>query len=225
MRSFLLPVSGLLAAGAALLLWGAPVQAQDPTPAPAGAKTYTLNAGSSELYAQVFKDASTIAAGLSHDHVVVANSWTGTATWDPANIGACKVSITVPVSGLKNDDPSWRTKVGFTSMLSDSQIEEVKGHMVGSGQLNAASYSTMTFTATACAAAGDKVNVTGNLGIHGVSKSVTLPMKITADASSFSASGVLSINQSDYGITPFSALGGALKNQDSVRIVVKVKGS
>lgn len=208
--------------GVSFLFSGAPVQAQDP--AGSTAKTYTLTPSGSELYAQVFKDPGTIAAGLSHDHVVVATGWSGTATYDPANVAACKVSISVPVSGLVNDDPTWRTKVGFTSTLTDKDRAEVKGHMLDVGQLNMASYASMSFSSTACAPAGDKVNVTGNLSIHGVSKSVTLPMKITADGSSFSASGILSITHTDFGIQPFSALGGALKNRNDIRLVVKVKG-
>lgn len=205
-----------------LLSVGCAASAQE-VPAPASAPvTYKLGG---TLYAKVYKDPSTLGAGLSHDHVVKATGWSGTATWDPANVAGCKVSITVPVSGLDPDDPALRTSVGLTTTLDDSQRAEVKGHIVGASQLNAASFPNITYASSACAPNGAATSVTGTISIHGVGKSVTVPLKVTADGTNFSASGGFSINQTDFGVTPFSALLGQLKNQNKVDIVLKITGT
>ena len=199
-------------------------EAQADVPPPPVAKDYKLDPAISSLYVQVFKDPGTLAAGLSHDHVVVATGWSGNVKWDNSNVTNCKVTISVPTSGLVNDETAMRQKVGYTTVLDDGQRAEVKDHMLSDTQLNAASFGTITFTSTACASSGDAVNVTGNFNLHGVSKTITIPMKISATDQDFSASGLFTAKQSDFGITPFTALGGALKNKDEIKFVVKAKG-
>lgn len=186
---------------------------------------YTLDPAKSQLYVQVYKDPDTLAASLSHDHVVVATGWSGKVTWDTANVAACKVSITVPTSGLVNDEESMRKKVGYDTVLDQGDRDEVKGHMLGSDQLNASSFPNLTFTSTGCSGSGSAITVKGNMGIHGVTKAVAPVMTITADGTSFAAKGTLTVNQSDFGFQPFSALLGQLKNKDAMKFTIDVKGA
>lgn len=202
--------------------------AADPAPAPAAAPaaaptiaTYTLDPIKSALYVQVYKDPSTLGAGLSHDHVVAATAWSGKVTWDTANVGACKVSITVPTSGLVNDESSLRAKVGYTTMLDDGDRAEVKEHMLAADQLAASSFPNITFTSTSCAAPG---TVSGTMSIHGVGKAVSAPFTITADGTNFTAKGSWKVKLSDFGVAPFSALFGQLKNLDEVKFTIDAKG-
>ena len=55
---------------------------------PPPAVEYTLDPSSSALYVQVHKDPATLAAGLSHDHVVTSTGWSGRVRWDPADVAA-----------------------------------------------------------------------------------------------------------------------------------------
>lgn len=193
-------------------------------PAPAAVQ-YKLDPSKGAIYVQVFKDPNTIAAGLSHDHVIVATGWSGTVTWNVADPGTCKVSITVPVSGLQNDAESWRKKVGYDTVLSDSQRADVRTNMMAADQLDAAQYKEMRFVSTGCSADGDRVKVAGTMTIHGQERPTTISMRISADGSSFSASGSFSAKQTDFGIQPFSAMGGALKNKDALKFSIDVRGS
>ena len=205
-----------------LLTVGCAASAQE-APAPASAPvTYKLGGS---LWAKVYKDPSTVGAGLSHDHAIKATGWSGTATWDPANVAGCKVSITLPVSGLDPDDPALRQTAGFQTTLDEGQRAEIKGHIVGSSQLDAAKFPSITYTSSACAPNGTATNVTGTITIHGVGKSITVPLKVTADGTNFSAKGGFSIQQTDFGVTPFTALLGALKNQNKVDVILDVKGT
>jgi len=189
------------------------------------AADYTLAPAKSSVYVQVFKDPDTIAANLSHDHVVVATGWKGAVHWDPANLAACVVKITVPVSGLVNDDDSMRKRVGYDTVLDAGDRAEVRANMVAKSQLDGSAFPDITFTSTGCAASGDKVKVTGDLSIHGVSKRISPSFTITADGAAFSASGGFTANASDFGFAPFTALLGALKNKDGMKFTVSVVGS
>jgi polyisoprenoid-binding protein YceI len=226
MRSLpaVLILAGTLAGTALFLSEQASADIPPVLPSQSVAREYQLEATRSEVYAQVFKDTTTLAAGLSHDHVVVATGWTGSVFWDLANPPACVVSMDIPVSGLDNDDPAWRKRMNFNSELSEGQRAEVKEHMVGAGQLDAARFGKMSFRSTGCVADGDRVQVSGKISIHGVEKAVSLPMKITTTEGEFNASGVLTMLHTDYGMSPFSAMGGALKNRNDIRLVVKVRG-
>ena len=199
-------------------------QSPPPVVAPAAPVRYRLDPGAGAIYVQVYKDPDTLAAGLSHDHVIVAKGWTGTVVWTPDDLSACSIDIRVPVNSLQNDASEWRTRVGYDTTLSESQRAEVRDHMIGSSQLDAARYPEITFRSTGCARDGDRYAVTGTLSVHGKSQTVTIKMKISGDGARFSASGTLKFKQSSFGFQPFSAMAGALKNRDEVKLVIEVSG-
>lgn len=219
----LMVLSLALSAGA-LAQTPPPATEAPPPPAPV-AVTYKLDPAAGNIYVQVFKDAETLAASLSHDHVVKAKGWTGSVTWDSTSPATCKVELSLPVAQLENDAPDLRKKVGYDSVLDDGDRAEVKKHMLDTDQLNAAKFPTISFKATKCEGTGSSIKVSGDFTLHGVSKPVTVPMTITADGNTLTAKGSFKAKQSDYGITPFSALLGQLKNKDEMTFTIDVKGN
>ncbi len=202
-----------------------PVPAEAPAASKSAAAEYTLDPSRSALYVQVYKDADTLASSLSHDHVVSATGWRGTVRWDPAAPTACKVDITVPVTGLRADDEATRKRVGYDVMLDEGQRADVTTHMLDDGQLDAQKFPEIRFASTGCEAAGDGVKVSGTLTVHGVSKPVASTMKITGDGQSLTASGTFSAKATDFGFEPYSALLGALKNKNEMKFTVDVRGA
>lgn len=182
---------------------------------PVGTWTYWLTPKSSRVRVVVLKDPDTIGASASHDHVVSASGWSGTATWNP-----CHVELRVPVKKFVVDHPSHREAAGLDGELSEGQRGDVKSNMLAKDQLDAASHPTITFVSTSCTA----TSVTGDLTIHGVTKSVTTPWSTDIRAEAFSATGSLKAKQSDFGIEPFSAMMGALRNQDGLAFSFHLEG-
>lgn len=203
----------------------APAATPEPVAAPvveAKPVTYTLDAAKSSLYVQVFKDPTTVAADLSHDHVVAATGWTGTVTW---GAGPCAVDISVPVSGLRNDDDAMRKRVGYDVMLDEGQRADVKANMLGASQLDASRSPTITYKAMSCEATDATWKVTGALTIRGVAKRVITTLKVSADGARFSASGKFTAKTNDFGFEPFSAMLGALKNKAEMKFTLDVVGA
>ena len=148
---------------------------EEPDVVATGPVSYALQTGSSSLYVQVFKDTTTAASGMSHDHVMRASGWTGTATWDPARPENCKIDISVPVDKLVVDPAKLRAAVGYDSTLSDGQRGDVRKNMLSKDQLNSSKYSEISFSATSCkVVSGSKVDVSGKLTIKGTSKPITI---------------------------------------------------
>lgn len=212
----------------ATLLLGLVAQAQTPPaappPAPAGGPVkYALSDGKG-VYVQVFKDPTTLASDLSHDHVMQATGWTGSMTWDPASPATCAIDISLPVAKLAVDPANLRKAVGYTSELDDDQRGEIREHMLDEGQLNGSAHPNITFKASKCELAGDTLKVTGGITIRGKTKNLTVPMKFSADGKTLKASGTFTARATEFGFEPFSALLGALKNKDEMKFTVDVVG-
>jgi len=173
----------------------------------------------------VYKDPDTVAAGLSHDHVMVASGWSGTVRWDPADPASCMVEVRVPVSGLQVDPAAWRTRVGYDTTLDDAQRAQIRDHMLSGDQLDAGHHTDMRFVASSCAVSGTKVKVTGTLTIRGVAVTVSPTLALQADATSFSAAGSLAIKATSFGFSPYTAMLGALKNRDDMKLTLDLHGA
>jgi polyisoprenoid-binding protein YceI len=201
-------------------LMGASVSTAEAAPV-----SYSLTEAGSNLYVQVFKKRGGAASRLAHDHVVLATGWTGTVSWDAENPGACNVSMSLPVTGLTPDTDTMRVHVGYDSRLSASNQKKVKGNIVSLTQLAAEHFPKVTYQSTACSGAGNAITVTGNLTIRGVSKSVVVPMAIQSDGKTFSAKGTFSATHEDFQFAPYTAMGGALRNESEMRFTVDVVGT
>lgn len=190
-----------------------------------GAREYELQGSRSLVFVKVFKDPTTYASTFSHDHVVQAKGWKGAVTWNPANIAACKVSVTVPVASLEPDEPALRSLVGFSSLLDAAAVAEVRANIVHPDQLDAKRFPEITFASTSCATVeGARVAVSGNLAIDGVARPVMMSVMVSADDKSFRATGGFSASHSDFGIRPYSALFGQLQNADRMDFVIDAWG-
>ena len=85
----------------------------------------------------------------------------GSITYDPAKPASSSVEVTIPLAGL------------------NSHVAAFDEHLRSEDFFDAAKYPTITFKSTKVEAAGDKkLKVTGDLTVHGVTKSVLLDVTI-----------------------------------------------
>jgi len=183
--------------------------------------TYAL---SGNLYVVVRKDEDTTLSALSHNHAVKASGWSGTVTWHPSDASQCQVEISVPVASLIVDEGSTRALAGLGEGPSDSDRNTIKENMLAADQLNGSKFPSITFSSTSCSGTSGNVTVKGNLSIRGATKAISPSLAVTADGSSFSAKGSFSVNHTDFGFDPFSAMFGQLKNNNELAFHVDVAG-
>ncbi len=204
MRNALLLLAGLLAATPA---WAAPTELK-------------VQDSGSFVYALVYK--AGMASAVAHDHIVHAPKLAGSAVYDADNPSGSSINVTINVMDLITDTEELRNKVGLNTELSDGQRDEILGHIRAKYQLYAEKYTTISFKSTSVSGTADKLQVTGDFTLRGVTKSITVPLAISDKGDGVLARGKFRILQSDYGYDPFSALFGALKVTDHVDIVLKV---
>ncbi len=175
------------------------------------------------LYVHVHK-AETLAADLSHDHAIQAVGWSGKASLDLADYSSCQVSISVPVNNLQVDNPNVREIAGIEGAISDSMRADVKKHMLSDIQLDAERYPMITFKSTGCEGSGESMTLNGNFTLHGVTKAVSIPTAVST-ASGLTLKGTLPVKATDYGITPYSAMFGAVGNKDGMEIYFNLEAA
>jgi len=183
---------------------------------------YLVSPQDSEVYVVVKKDRGTLLSGLSHDHVIVAEEFTGFVEWDPNQPSNCKVEITVPVRALVVDPDEKREALGFGKELDEGGKQKVRKNMLAKSQLFARSFPEIRFEAKRCAAqAGGGVAVTGALTIRGVSVEMSLPMQVEFQEDRLRAK-VDFTRSHEFGFDPYSNALGALKNDDPLRFHVDI---
>jgi len=114
----------------------------------------------------------------------------GSITYDPANVGASKVEVTIPLSGL------------------NSHVGDFDDHLRSADFFDAEKFPTITFKSTSVKAAGKgKLKVTGDLTIKGTTKPVVLDVTINKtgvqplakrEAAGFSATAT--VKRTDFGL-------------------------
>jgi hypothetical protein len=168
-----------------------------------GADTRPLDVERSTLTVRVFK--SGLFSALADNHVIRAPIAEGTMS----DASPLAVTLKVKAADLRVLDPD----------LSPSKRAEVQTRMVGREVLDVASYPEITFESTMVGEAGpDRWTVTGQLTIHGKSRTITVP--VTRQNGSYR--GAVEIKQRDFGIEPISIAGGTVKVKDQLKIEFEI---
>lgn len=120
------------------------------------------------------------------------------------------------VEGTLEFDAADPTKSSVTATIAidsvNSNVKKLDGELVGADYFDAAKYPTATFKSTHVekGALPDHLKVTGDLSLHGATKSVTLDVAVVkvgesparkAPAAGFSAT--TTVKRSDFGITKY----------------------
>jgi polyisoprenoid-binding protein YceI len=105
---------------------------------------------------------------------------------------------------LVDNDPT-KSSVSVTIDIASIQSDEEKltNHLKSPDLLDVAKFPQATFSSTAIKAGGDKGathTVTGNLQLHGVTKSISFPATIKPGADAVDIDAEFAINRKDFGI-------------------------
>jgi len=176
---------------------------------------YTVVAGQSSVRIHVGKTGVFGFAG--HEHDVVAPVAQGTVVADPADLARSSVTVSFDAAALKVTADGEPAK----------DVPEVQAKMAGPEVLDAARFQSITFRSRSVA--GEEVKagvydlqVTGDLDLHGVSRSLTLPLRVEVAAGTLTATGKTTLRQSDFGMKPVSAGGGTVKVKNEIAVDLRI---
>jgi polyisoprenoid-binding protein YceI len=133
------------------------------------------------------------------------NSATGTATLDGAN---SSFAVTIKAESV------------------DTGVQKRDDHLRSDDFFNVKQFPEITFKSTKVEGSGNELKVTGDLTLHGVTKSVTIPLKVNGPGEfppgtqRVGFSGQFTIKRTDYGMTTMVGPVG-----DEVTLVINVEAT
>jgi polyisoprenoid-binding protein YceI len=192
---------------------------------PSSAST-TLRAGTQTLQVDPVRTVVTIIvrragplAKLGHDHVITSadeagSVWLGSAPADSS------FELTLPVERFDVDSPEARTAAGpeFAAPVPDDARAGTRHNMLRAAVLDGEHFPTITLRSAAASGAWPQAIVRVAVTLKGVEREQEIPVVVERDANGVIARGELRLNQTDFGMTPFSVAGGAIQVADTLEI-------
>lgn len=173
------------------------------------ARTYKIVAAESHL--SVFVAKAGLFSAFAHDHNIGVKLFSG--------------SVTVPESGAAGGALTLDIEAKSLSVLdqqvSDKDRAEIANSM-HSAVLESEKYPKISFKSASVSGLkqtgeqGYGFTVNGDLTLHGATRRIAVPVSATITPQQLRASGKYTLRQTDFGIKPYSAAGGAVKVKDEV---------
>lgn len=199
----------------------------DPTEDNPGPVTlsYTFGDSDSLLYVQVYKDEDAWGSGFAHNHVMRASNWYGYIDYNTSDISVCDFEFALPVADLMVDEDAMRQYVGYGDTISQSDRNTIREHMLASDQLNANSHQEISFYSTNCELKNDTtLRITGDMSIAGNTRSISFDVDFNAQAEKFYVSGMIETTHAQFGLQPYEAFGGTVRNDEPLDISFDMVG-
>jgi len=153
-------------------------------------------------------------ARLGHDHVVASHDVAGYA-----DMKAGRADLYVPLERLSVDEAGLRAEVGLSAQISTEAIEATRRNMLDKVLVTGRYPFALIHVARETP---DSPILRVTITLHDTTQSFDVPAQIETVAGGIKISGQLAFKQSDFGITPFSILGGAMQVQDKLDLRFRI---
>ena len=193
-------------AAAALLLASA-------TLAQAEAVTFAVVEGKSSVKIHVGKSGALSFAGHRHE---VQAPVTGTVIADAATVSASSLDLKFPSARLKvlpEGEPA-------------GDAPKVEEAMRGPEVLDAIRFPDIRFVSKRVLGQGSggsyDLTIVGDLSLHGVTRELTVPVKVTLEGRTLTATGQATLRHDQFGMKPVSAGGGTVRVANEIRLDFRI---
>ena len=163
-------------------------------------------------------------ASLGHNHAIEVTGLEG-RLWRLGDGGGL-ADLRIRPDRLRVDDAAARARAGpaFEQMPDARAIAGTRRNMLGEQVLDAANWPEIRVLARVPTLAVGSTNAEVYFSLRGNGRLMTVPVRIEQDTRRLRVSGNVSLQQSAFGITPFSVFGGALAVRDTVELEFVIGG-
>jgi polyisoprenoid-binding protein YceI len=185
--------------------------------------TYSLDPGETELVALTHP--AGLLGGMAHTHVIAARNPTGSIVYDADAPERSRVEVRLSAAALDNDDPALRRKYGLEGTLGEEDRRKVGDTMRSASQLDVGRHPDISFVSRSVKRLeGGRLEVSGQLGIHGVEAAVTVPVTVTVEGGVLRGQGTAHLDHHMFGMRPYSAGMGTIRNANGIELRVSLVG-
>ena len=153
-----------------------------------------------------------------HEHLVAAREFSGEAQLNSGSLVASSLQLTVKTDSMAETSDAFteQQKQIINGELRDIVLEPAKypeivfkssrvtGKPLGNGQYD--------------------LKIVGDLTLHGVTRSIVIPVQVTLSGNDLRATGEFSINRSDFKVKATSAFHGMVRVRDKVKFTFDIVG-
>lgn len=156
-------------------------------------------------------------ASLGHNHVIAAEQHAVGQIYLPKDgLATAGAELGFRLDQLVLDAPAWRTAMGgdFAKILSEADIAGTRANMLKA--LDAARFPVVTAVTRTVEGGWPRPVLKLDVTLHGQTRTLDLPVEAARPEGDqpLKARGRLVLRQTDFGIQPFTVLGGLLAIQD-----------
>lgn len=149
-------------------------------------------------------------ARMGHDHVVATRQVEGFV-----DVEEGRSELRFRLDQLTVDEAALRKEAGLETQPSVDAIDGTRRNMFNK-VLKADAYPWVLVRAAF--EPGTKDRLRAEITLHGMTREYKVPLLLREDGNTVLASGAFKVKQTDFGITPFAVLGGALAVQDELEL-------
>jgi len=188
---------------------------------PEASRNYQVVPGESEVRLLVYRGGEL--AKFGHNHVIVSNGVQG-KVYRGDTAASSGFELSIPVESFRVDPAGPRGEEGeaFSSSVSEGAAGGTRDNMLGEKVLNAERYPGIGIRSVSLTGPFWNPDARMRVTLHGVTRDLTAPFSVTEAGGRLVIVGSFSLKQSDFGITPFSALNGGLQVQDIIRVRARI---
>lgn len=155
-------------------------------------------------------------ARFGHDHVVASHDAAGYVAPDEG-----RADLYLPLGALVVDESALRAESGFDTQPSPADVAGTRGNMLDK-VLEVDRYPHALIAVREIDAGGSTRRFRTMVTLHGATRPVEAAARIETAADEVAVTGTASIDQSEFGIAPFSILGGAIAVLDRVNVSFRI---
>ena len=229
-RLLIAGVLALAACASQLPQQDAPTALWEPLQRQAGELPLGIDKPASKLRAYVFRAGAV--ARLGHNHVLSASEFDAQALLGEAGLGSARLQMHLRLDQLQLDDPSLRAELGgaFAKPLDAEAIQGTRANMLGERGLQAASHPFLRLRSLKLVGEAPRLAALVEIELHGQRRQQWLALRVDDQGQRLIVSGSLVLRQTDYGLQPFSLLGGLLAVADEIvvefeLVLIKTNGA
>jgi len=153
-----------------------------------------------------------------HEHLVAARDFSGEAVLDPGQITASSLQLIVKTESMAE-----------TSDVFTAQQKQIINKELRDIVLEPAKYPEIVFRSTAVS--GEAIanrqydlKIRGDLTLHGVTRQIVIPARVSIAGNDLRATGEFSIDRGDFNVKTTSAFHGMVRVREKVKFTFDIVG-
>jgi len=190
-----------------------------------GGRVFTLAPKDSVVRIYAFRAGR--AARLGHNHILSAPQFTGFFHLPTNGAANGRFDLAFRLDQLEIDNPAYRSALGaaFSTVISPEDIEGTRDHLLGANCLQADRFPFVRIQSLQISGEAPKFAAKVQVEIHGQKREMWIALDVEGLPDRLSVSGSFVLRQTDFGVQPYSLLGGLLSVQDEVVLDFKLAGA